>query len=65
MSDAKWEGRIVVGPIEQSDVLSNEPPDINAAWSISVTAPGHVAHAALGTATDFKTKKPTGFVNWR
>jgi hypothetical protein len=58
-------GRIVIGPIEQSDVAANEPPDSNAAWGISVTAPGRVAHAALGTATDLSTKKPTGFANWR
>ena len=51
-------------PIEQSDVAANEPPD-STAWGISVTAPGRVAHAALGTGTDLSTKKPTGFANWR
>src|SRR5215467_2123427 len=63
-SDAKWEGRIVIGPIDQEDVLTKEPPDSDA-WGISVTTPGHVAHAALGTARDQTTKKPTGFANWR
>ena len=65
LSDAKWEGRIVIGPIDQSDAITNEPPDANAAWGISVTAPAHAAHAALGTATDLSTKKPVGFANWR
>lgn len=64
-SDAKWEGRIVIGPIEQADVSTNAPPDSNAAWGISVTAPGHVAHAELGTAIDATTKTPTGFAHWR
>jgi len=66
-SDAKWEGRIVIGPIDQvdTDVVVNEPPDSNAAWGIRVTAPGQVAHAALGTAIDVTTKKPMGFASWR
>jgi len=64
-SDAKWEGRIVIGPIEQSDYVTNEPPNPNSAWGISVTAPGHVAHAVLGTGTDPTTKKPIGFAHWR
>jgi hypothetical protein len=62
-SDAKWEGRIVIGPIDQSDVATNEPPDPNSAWGISVTAPGHVAHAVLGTGTDLTTKKPIAFAH--
>lgn len=65
LSDAKWEGRIVIGPIDQPDVISNEPPDPSAAWGISVTAPAHAAHAALGTATDPTTKKAVGFAKWR
>lgn len=64
-SDAKWEGRIVIGPIDQSDVVTKERPNLNSAWGISVTAPGHVAHAALGTGTDLTTKKPIGFAVWR
>jgi hypothetical protein len=62
-SDANWEGRIVIGPIEQSD--DNQPPDVNAPWGISVTAPKRAAHAALGTAIDVTTKKPVGFASWR
>ena len=61
-SDAKWEGRIVIGPIDESDVMGAEPRDPNAPWGISVTAPGRTAYAALGTGIDFKTKKPTSFV---
>jgi hypothetical protein len=63
LGDAKWEGRIVIGPIEQSDVATNEPPDPNSAWGIAVTAPGHVAHAVLGTGTDLTTKKPIAFAH--
>jgi hypothetical protein len=65
LSDANWEGRVVIGPIDHSDVITKKPPDANAAWGISVTAPAHAAHAALGTATDMTTKKPVGFANWR
>lgn len=64
-SDAKREGRIVIGPLEQADMVTNVPPDPNGAWGIKITAPGHVAHAALGTTVDATTKKPTGFANWR
>ena len=62
MSDAKWEGRIVIGPIEGSDVVSNEPPEWDA-WGIEVTAPGRTAHAVLGTSTPLDTKKPTAFIS--
>src|SRR5512133_1870042 len=64
-SDAKWEGRIVIGPIDQSDVVSTQPPDPNAAWGISVTAPAHAAHAVLGAGTNLTTKKIVGFADWR
>ena len=64
-SDATWEGRIVIGPIEHSDVISNKPPDVNAAWGISVTAPRYAAHVAFGTGTDERTGKPIGFASCR
>ena len=63
--DPKWEGRVVVGSIEQSDFVRNEPPDSNSECGIRVTAPSHAAHAILGTGTDHSTKKPVGFANWR
>jgi len=58
-NDAKWEGRIVIGPIIQSDVVTSQPPDPNSAWGISVTAPNHAAQAVLGTMTQVGTKLPT------
>lgn len=63
--DSKWEGRVVVGSIEQSDVVENKPPDSNTEWGIRVTAPSHAAHAILATGTDPATKKPAGFAYWR
>lgn len=65
LSDAKWEGRIVIGPLYESDFDNGEPPDPNAAWGIRVTAPGHAAYATVGTSVDEKTKKPSGFASWR
>lgn len=64
-SDAKWEGRIRIGPIEQADMATDKASDSKNTWGISVTAPEHAAHATLGTGFDLNTKKPTGFVNWR
>src|ERR1700694_569747 len=48
-NDAKWEGRIMIGPLDQAntDVVTNQPPNANATWGILVTAPSHAAHAAL------------------
>jgi hypothetical protein len=65
--DAKWEARILIGPLNQADVdvIPKEPPDPNAAWGVLVRAPGDAAHAALGTAIDTNTKKPAGFADWR
>ena len=53
----------MIEPIDGAGVVT-KPPDSDA-WGISVTAPGHAAHAALGTATDVTTQKPTGFATWR
>jgi hypothetical protein len=64
LGDAKREGRIVVGPIDDADVVTNEPPDSDA-WGIKVRAPGHAAQAALGIATDVTAKKTNGFAYWR
>jgi hypothetical protein len=62
-NDAKWEGRIVIGPISQSDVVTSGPPDANSAWGISVTAPSHAARAVLATTTQADTKRPTAGVS--
>jgi hypothetical protein len=64
-NDAKWEGRIVIGPISQTDMPTDKSPDSNDVWGISVTAPQHAAHATLGTGFDMNTRKPSGFANWR
>lgn len=53
-SDSKWEGRVIVGNIDQSDSPTTKPPDPNAPWGIRVTAPAHAAHAALGSAESRK-----------
>ena len=65
MSDAKWEGRLVIGSIGQGDVVSNEGPDPGDPWGISVTAPGHEAHAMFGTSTPLGTNQPIGFIALR
>jgi hypothetical protein len=62
-NEAKWEGRIVIGPINESDVVTSEPPDANSAWGISVTAPGRAAHAVLATTTNADTKRPTAGIS--
>ena len=62
MSDAKWEGRIIIGPILAPDFVGKGPPEPDA-WGIEVTAPGHIAHAVLGTAGPLKSKEPTAFVS--
>jgi hypothetical protein len=63
-SDAKMEGRIVIGPINETDVTTKAPPDSDA-WGVRVIAPGHAARAAVGTQTDMTAKKTTGFAYWR
>ena len=62
MNDAKWEGRIILGPILGPDVVGKEPPEWDA-WGIEVTAPGRTAHAVLGTSVPLKSKEPIGFVS--
>lgn len=63
MNDRRWEGRVVIGPIEGFDVVGNEPPPENlAAWGIRVTAPGHAALAAVGTSIQPGAKQPSGFI---
>jgi len=52
----------MIGPLEGSDVVNNEPPNSDVAWGISVTAPSHAAYATLGTSIPIDTKQPTGFV---
>jgi hypothetical protein len=64
-SDAKWEGRVIVGHIDQSDTSPTEPPNPNAPWGIKVTAPSNAAHAVLGTGIDYATGKPHGFAEWK
>ena len=64
MGDAKWEGRIIIGPILAEDVAGKEPPESDA-WGVEVTAPGRTAHAVLGTSVPLKSKEPTGFVSLR
>jgi len=62
MSDAKWEGRIIVGPILAPHVLGKEPPESDA-WGVEVTAPGRTAHAMLGTSVPLNSKGATGFIS--
>ncbi len=62
MSDAKWEGRIIIGPILRPDIVGKEPPESDA-WGVEITAPGRTAHAVLGTSVPLNSKQPTGFVS--
>jgi hypothetical protein len=64
LSDAKWEGSIRIGPIEQGNLATGSPSERDA-WGIDVTAPEHAANATLGTSLNLNTKKQSGFVNSR
>lgn len=61
MSDAKWEGRVIIGPILASDVVDERPKWD--AWGIEVTAPGRTAHAWLGTTIPMNAQQATGFIS--
>ena len=62
MNDAKWEGRVIIGPILAPDAIGNEPPESDS-WGIEMTAPGRTAHAWLGTTTAMNSKATTGFIS--
>jgi len=60
MSDAKWEGRVIIGPIFRSDEEESKPPESDA-WGIEVTAAGRTASAAIGTFAAVNSKKTKWF----
>ncbi len=62
MGDANWHGRVTLGPINESDVVTNAPPEPNAPWGITFHAPQHVASAYLGVTTPRDTKETSGFI---
>jgi hypothetical protein len=62
MGDSQWHGRIALGPLGGSDVVSDEPPDPNAAWGIEMRTVGG-ARATLGTTMPAHTKTATGIIS--